>query len=175
MALRVPKHVIIHGESGTGKTWLYKKVLGDKGYHYEVANMGLCAGLGSIAEVLRAGVCREVVTSVDNQRSIDGSMSGDTDKALRKAGAARRVALALPHFHAIALTVAKGRLIAVVPQQFAEAVAIPLKLSIYRPPIDIPVPEIAMYWHKRDDRNPAHIWLRGEIAAAMKPYQADGI
>lgn len=74
MALRVPKHVVIHGESGTGKTWLYKKVLGDKSYHYEVANMGLCAGLGSIAEVLRANVCRELTSSVDMQRSVEGGI-----------------------------------------------------------------------------------------------------
>jgi MoxR-like ATPase len=26
-SLRVKFHLIIHGESGTGKTWLYKKVL----------------------------------------------------------------------------------------------------------------------------------------------------
>lgn len=108
-------------------------------------------------------------------RSIDGSMSGNTDDALRKAGAARRVVLALPHFHAIALAVAEGRLIAVVPRQFAEPVAGGLGLSIYRPPVDIPVPEISLYWHKRHDRNPAHSWLRQQITQAMKPYQDSGI
>jgi len=108
-------------------------------------------------------------------RSIDGSMSGDTDKTLRKAGAERRVVLTLPHFHAVALAVAEGRLIAVVPRQFAERVADDLGLVIYRPPIDIPVPEISLYWHKRHDRHPAHRWLRGEILAAIKPFQARGI
>jgi DNA-binding transcriptional LysR family regulator len=104
-------------------------------------------------------------------RSIDGSMSGLTDDALRKAGARRRVVLALPHFHAIALAVAQGRLIAVVPKQFAEPVADELGLAIYRPPIDILVPEISMYWHKRHDRNPAHLWLREQIMSAIKPLQ----
>lgn len=102
-------------------------------------------------------------------RSIDGSMSGTTDEALRKAGASRRVVLALPHFHAIALAVAEGNLIAVVPEQFAEHVAGDLGLAIYQPPVDIPVPDISMYWHKRHDRNPAHVWLREQIAVAMKP------
>jgi len=90
---------------------------------------------------------------------------------LRKAGAARRVVLALPHFQAIALAVAEGSLIATVPVQFAKAVAGDLGLSIYRPPIAIPVPEISLYWHKRNDANPAHRWMRGQVMAAIKPFQ----
>jgi DNA-binding transcriptional LysR family regulator len=108
-------------------------------------------------------------------RSIDGSMSGAVDEALRKAGAVRRVVLALPHFHAIARAVAEGRLIATVPQQFAESVAKDLGLTIYRPPIDVPVPEISLYWHKRHDQNPAHRWLRDQVMAAIKPLQGHGI
>jgi DNA-binding transcriptional LysR family regulator len=104
-------------------------------------------------------------------RSIDGSMSGMTDEALHKAGTARRVVLALPHFHAIALAVAQGRLIATVPVQFAESVAKDLGLALYRPPVDIPVPEIRMYWHRRHDQNPAHRWLRDQIMSAVKPFQ----
>lgn len=104
-------------------------------------------------------------------RSIDGSLSGAVDDALRKAGATRRVVLALPHFHAIALAVAEGILIATVPVQFAKAVASDLGLSIYKPPIAVPVPEISLYWHKRNDANPAHRWMRGQIMAAIKPFQ----
>jgi len=74
MALRVPKHIVIHGESGTGKTWLYKKVLGDLDYQFEVANMGLCASLGSIAEVLRTGICREVTAEISSARGLDGGV-----------------------------------------------------------------------------------------------------
>src|SRR5581483_1970138 len=104
-------------------------------------------------------------------RSIDGSMSGLVDDALQKAGASRRVVLTLPHFHAIALAVAEGRLVATVPSQFADAVAKDLGLSIYRLPIEVVVPEIKMYWHRRHDQNPAHRWLRSQIAVAVKPFQ----
>lgn len=51
-ALRTPKHVIVHGESGCGKTWLYKKVLNEINAVYEVANMGLCATCGSVNAAL---------------------------------------------------------------------------------------------------------------------------
>jgi DNA-binding transcriptional LysR family regulator len=104
-------------------------------------------------------------------RSIDGSMSGAVDAALQKAGVARQVTLALPHFQGIALAVARGHLIAAVPLQFAQAVAKTAGLAIYRPPIDVPVPEVQLYWHKRQDRSPAHRWLREQIAAAVKPFQ----
>jgi DNA-binding transcriptional LysR family regulator len=104
-------------------------------------------------------------------RSVDGSMSGMVDDALRKTGAARRVVLALPHFHAIALAVARGRLIATVPIAVAKAVAKDLNLVIYRPPLEVPAPEISLYWHRRHDQNPAHCWLREQIVDAAKPFQ----
>jgi DNA-binding transcriptional LysR family regulator len=104
-------------------------------------------------------------------RSIDGSMSGAIDAALQRAGATRQVTLALPHFQGIALAVARGHLIAAVPLQFAQAVAKTAGLEIYQPPLDVPVPQIRLYWHKRHDRNPAHRWLREQIADAMKPFR----
>ncbi len=103
-------------------------------------------------------------------RSIDGSMSGMVDEALRKAGAKRRVALALPNFQGIGLAVARGRLIAAVPVQFANAVAKDLGLSIYLPPVEVPVPDVRMYWHRRHDRNPAHGWLREQVVAASEAF-----
>lgn len=107
-------------------------------------------------------------------RSIDGGMSGAVDAALREQGTARRVVLTLPHFHAIALAVARGRLIATVPVQFARAIAKDLGLSIYRPPIAVPVPDINLYWHKRNDQNPAHRWMRDQVMTAIKPFRKDG-
>jgi DNA-binding transcriptional LysR family regulator len=98
-------------------------------------------------------------------RSIDGSLSGFTDQALAAAGRSRRVVLTMPHFHGIGASVARGDLIAAVPVQFAEAEADRLGLEIYKPPIEIAVPEISMYWHQRHDNNAAHQWLREQIAA----------
>ncbi|KQZ00313.1 LysR family transcriptional regulator [Pseudolabrys sp. Root1462] len=106
-------------------------------------------------------------------RSIDGGMSGAVDDALRKHGAARQVVLTLPHFHAIGLAVARGRLIATVPVQFAKAVAAELGLSIYRPPIAVDVPDINLYWHRRYDQNPAHRWMRDQVMTAIKPFRKD--
>lgn len=101
-------------------------------------------------------------------RSIDGTMSGMVDDALRKAGAARRVVLALPHFQGIALAVARGHVIAAVPVEFARLVAKDLDLVSFDPPIDVPAPDVRLYWHKRNDRHPAHAWLRAQVLSAAR-------
>lgn len=106
-------------------------------------------------------------------RSIDGSMSGFTDEALRGQGRQRNVVLALPHFQGIALAVAASELIASVPRQFAEAAAGGLNLCVYRPPIAIPVPEIKMYWHSRHDDVRQHRWFRTQIVELIRQLQFD--
>jgi len=100
-------------------------------------------------------------------RSIDGSMSGFTDDALAAIGRSRKVALAVPHFHAVALAVARTDLVACLPSQFADATAQTLGLNIYQPPITITVPEISMYWHKRHADSAEHHWLRDQIVRAI--------
>ncbi len=47
------KYIIIHGESGNGKTWLYKRVFAQAGIHYDVVNLGQIASAGSLDEVFR--------------------------------------------------------------------------------------------------------------------------
>ena len=100
-------------------------------------------------------------------RSIDGSMSGSTDEALRKIGRTRRVSLALPHFQAVALAVANGNYLAAVPRQFAVWAAKTLPLVIFEPPLPIAVPEVRMYWHARHDDEPPHRWVRNQILEAI--------
>jgi len=41
-------HSVLFGESGNGKSWLYKKVLDQHGYHYKVANCGNASRLGGL-------------------------------------------------------------------------------------------------------------------------------
>ena len=100
-------------------------------------------------------------------RTIEGGLTGFTDAALEKIGRSRRVILTLPHFHGVLLAVARGELIAALPARFAKVFAPALDVGLYKPPIEIPVPEIQMYWHSRRDRDPAHGWLRRQIIEAL--------
>jgi len=100
-------------------------------------------------------------------RSIDGSMAGFTDDALGRMGRTRRVTLALPHFQAVALAVAGGPCLAVVPRQFAAVAAKSLPIDVYQAPISIPSPAVRMYWHARHDDEVPHRWMREQILAEV--------
>jgi Cdc6-like AAA superfamily ATPase len=52
-ALEGHVHIIIHGESGTGKSWLYKRVLAEMGATVVNANLANASRLGSIQAELR--------------------------------------------------------------------------------------------------------------------------
>jgi hypothetical protein len=57
-ALKQPKSIVLHGESGSGKTWLYKKVFQSKDVYYEVANLGRSTAMGSISKLLETLLAR---------------------------------------------------------------------------------------------------------------------
>ncbi|MDP8965027.1 MAG: ATP-binding protein, partial [Cyanobacteriota bacterium] len=46
--LRSGMHLLIYGESGSGKTWLYKRVLKDAGVDVRIANLANASRLKSI-------------------------------------------------------------------------------------------------------------------------------
>lgn len=58
-ALRGRLHIVVHGESGTGKSWLYKKVLADERAAYTIANLANASRLGSIAAEIKNNLDRE--------------------------------------------------------------------------------------------------------------------
>lgn len=101
-------------------------------------------------------------------RSIDGSLSGMVDTALAALDLSRNVTLALPHFQGVALAVATGMHVAAVPVQFAEAVKEGLGLRTYLLPIDVPVPDVNLYWHSRYDNDLAHKWMRGQVLDSVR-------
>ena len=75
-ALRGNLHMIIHGESGTGKSWLYKKTFRDAGIPFIVANLANASRLGTISAELKNIVDREghaVKTSYEEEKSAEVS------------------------------------------------------------------------------------------------------
>lgn len=90
-----------------------------------------------------------------------GGFSGITDKALAELGVSRRVVLSVPHFLFMMSVVANTDLVAMVPARLART--FPGVVTV-KPPVDVPGYEMIMLWHKRNHRDPAHIWLREYIA-----------
>lgn len=48
------RFIVIHGESGNGKSWLFKKVFADNGIHFEVVNLGSASGRESLDHAFEA-------------------------------------------------------------------------------------------------------------------------
>jgi DNA-binding transcriptional LysR family regulator len=95
-----------------------------------------------------------------------GTYSGDADDELRKLGRRRRVVMSLPSFVQTALTVMNTDLVAVVPAMLAYRFA--TRLERYELPFELPHFRLLMAWHQRQQRNPAHMWIRQEVLAAAK-------
>jgi len=99
--------------------------------------------------------------------SMDGGRTGTMDRALAAHGLQRRVAMTVPHFHAVALAIAQAGLLGNLPVHFARPVAKQLDLDIYLPPHDPPIIDVVLLWHRRMDGNAANAWLRDHIARVM--------
>jgi DNA-binding transcriptional LysR family regulator len=99
----------------------------------------------------------------------DATMYGDDiETAIAAIGLVRRVALWQPSFLAVGNVVAQTDLISTVPRRIAEHFAQVLPVVMYDPPLAIPSPDFALYWHPRSQEDPGHKWLRGKIAALLK-------
>jgi DNA-binding transcriptional LysR family regulator len=97
--------------------------------------------------------------------SPDGSgFHGVTDDTLAEAGLTRRVALSVPHFLFVIAALARTDMVAMLPERLVRGNS---ALRMVEPPVDIPGYEMAMLWHERSHRDPAHQWLREHIAAAL--------
>lgn len=104
-----------------------------------------------------------------------GGFEGVTDEALARLGMRRRVVLSVPHFLFVASVVARTDLVAMLPERLARQVAEERSgLRIVAAPVDVPGYRMAMLWHERLHRDPAHRWLREQIAAAVGSEEITG-
>jgi DNA-binding transcriptional LysR family regulator len=99
--------------------------------------------------------------------SMDGGKTGTIDPVLAERGLQRQVAVTVPHFQAVALTIAEGGLLGSLPIHFARAVAKQLNLELYLPPFDPPMIDVVLFWHRRVDGNAANAWLRDHIVRTL--------
>lgn len=93
-----------------------------------------------------------------------GGFHGVTDETLSRIGLTRRVVLSVPHFLFLVSAVASTDLVAMAPFRLVSANP---ALRVVDPPIDVPGYEMCMLWHERVHRDPAHTWLREQIAASV--------
>lgn len=100
----------------------------------------------------------QVIVSPDG-----GGFHGATDDALAAHGQQRHVVLSVPHFLFLRSVLESTDLVAMLPERLVQGVA----LQVVEAPLEIPGYEMAMLWHERVHRDPAHQWLREQIANAV--------
>ncbi|ROL83407.1 LysR family transcriptional regulator [Pseudomonas chlororaphis] len=93
-----------------------------------------------------------------------GGFHGVTDSALGEVGLTRRVVLSVPHFLFVLSALASTDLVAMLP---ARLVRDNPALKVVEPPLEVPGYEMAMLWHERCHRDPAHQWLREFIVSSL--------
>ncbi|MBB5402715.1 MULTISPECIES: LysR family transcriptional regulator [Paraburkholderia] len=93
-----------------------------------------------------------------------GGFFGVTDETLAKLGLARKVVLSVPHFLFMQSVLASTDLVGMLPARLVRGSD---TLRMVEPPVEVPGYEMAMLWHERVHRDPAHQWLREFIAASV--------
>lgn len=93
-----------------------------------------------------------------------GGFKGVTDTILESRGRKRQVVLSTQHFLFVPDVVARTDVVAVAPLRLVKDRTD--RLQILAPPVPIPSYEMGMIWHDRSHADPAHIWLREQIALA---------
>lgn len=100
-----------------------------------------------------------------------GSVTNVAESWMRKKRIARDVAVQVPDLLGLDHIVAGSELIATVPRTAVLFYAsVNRRLRVFEHPLSLPKWSTKMYWHERQQRDPAHRWLRELVAQKMMKY-----
>lgn len=89
-----------------------------------------------------------------------GTGHNAVDSMLVRSGLLRRIRLTIPHFMAVGPILRDSNIVATLPQSLARILHEPYGLVSVAHPIQIPPVNIDLFWHRRQHRDPATVWLR---------------
>ena len=95
---------------------------------------------------------------------VGGTGQRQLDAAMSESKVQRAVALRLPGFLGLSAILATTDLIATLPRQIGETLALSAGLKSFPCPVPIPTFVVKQHWHARFHRDPANVWLRGVCA-----------
>jgi DNA-binding transcriptional LysR family regulator len=100
--------------------------------------------------------------------SFSGRPFGFVDEALTALQRQRRIVLTVNQFFTAGRVVTQSDLLTVLPRHFVRVADVNNDLIIRPLPFDMPVVHVDVIWHKREQHNSAHQWLRSAVAASAK-------
>lgn len=101
--------------------------------------------------------------------SPNGKLFGIVDRTLKRAGEVRNVAVAVPQFMSALAILAETELIATLPARLVSRHAGTFGLAAAEPPVAIRSFTSSVARHRRDEKNPIHLWLIEQFRAAVAP------
>jgi DNA-binding transcriptional LysR family regulator len=93
---------------------------------------------------------------------------GLEDVELSRQGLQRRIRLRCQHYFAACRVVSETDLALTMPERLARIVNQQFNNQLLPFPLEMPALDIYLYWHANVDNDPANLWLREQIAAAMQ-------
>ncbi len=97
-----------------------------------------------------------------------GRTRGAFDDVLDAHGLARKVAAVVPTYTAAAHIITSSALTGLITASYAAQVAALTGAHLYEIPADLPSLPLSQAWHVRHDLEPAHQWLRSQLAAVLR-------
>jgi len=98
----------------------------------------------------------------------EGGEIGVVDRALRKKGKRRHVAVRVRDFMTALTIVGDSDMITTVPERLATQLRESLRLTLREPPLALPPIGIDLIWHERRHHDPMLEWVRRSIAGARR-------
>jgi DNA-binding transcriptional LysR family regulator len=99
--------------------------------------------------------------------------AGVIERALEELGLARRIVLRVPQFVIAPWVVSRSDLVLTAPRRMAIPFAEALPLRIVECPVKLPTFDMSQFWHARQQDDPAHVFLRTQIAEVARRKPAD--
>lgn len=89
-----------------------------------------------------------------------GGFAGAIDEALAALGRSRRVAVSVQSYALAPMIVAASNCICTLPRRFLRCSWFADQLDLTAPPLDLPPVRLVAVWHRRNQEDRGHAWLR---------------
>jgi DNA-binding transcriptional LysR family regulator len=102
----------------------------------------------------------------------DDTTLRQVEDALQRLQIRRHVAVELPYFLLAPSLIPFSDLLLIAPYTLGALFAQGYPLDVLELPIQLPEMRVNTYWHERFEADPAHAWLRGQVALCVKEFFA---
>lgn len=102
-----------------------------------------------------------------------GAIKEAVNGLYQKLGIRAQTSVTVPHFLLAPFLIAQSDLIGMIAELTARRLADVVPLQVLEPPVEVAGFTVSQVWHERRHTNPAHRWLRDELAVVAEKIRED--